>query len=140
MLIAEGHCFLLRNLKKVIYAKSKLNFAMQRPNLIIKRSFCQQIRNANLKATPTQNNSNHIQTSLAAKISALRVPRNIRTRGVTNAEHDPVVEKTVRIAVILREICEELNNFKGMRPRFHFQSNTLMVFPQIIVFFTFPPI
>lgn len=51
---------------------------------------------------------------LAAKISALRVPRNIRTRGVTIAEHDPVIEKTVRIAVILREICEELNNFKGM--------------------------
>lgn len=54
------------------------------------------------------------QVSLAAKISALRVPRNIRTRGVTNAEHDPVIEKTVRIAVILREICDELNNFKGM--------------------------
>lgn len=50
---------------------------------------------------------------MTAKISALRVPRSIRTRGVTIAEHDPVVEKTVRIAGILREICEELNSFKG---------------------------
>lgn len=64
--------------------------------------------------TPTQQNSNNLQTSLTAKISALRVPRNIRTRGVTIAEHDPVIEKTVRIAGILREICEELNTFKGL--------------------------
>lgn len=68
-----------------------------------------------MKITPTQTHahSNNLQTSLAAKISALRVPRNIRTRGVTIAEHDPVIEKTVRIAGILREICEELNSFKG---------------------------
>lgn len=57
--------------------------------------------------------SNQSSQSLTAKISALRVPRNIRTRGVAIAEHDPVIEKTVRIAVILREICEELNSFKG---------------------------
>lgn len=68
----------------------------------------------NLKTAPAQANLQNTQVSLTAKISALRVPRNIRTRGVTNAEHDPIVEKTVRIAVILREICEELNNFKGM--------------------------
>lgn len=74
----------------------------------------QQIRNINLKTAQSQPNSHNTQVSLTAKISALRVPRNIRTRGVTNAEHDPVIEKTVRIAVILREICEELNNFKGM--------------------------
>lgn len=35
-------------------------------------------------------------------------------RNITNAEHDPVVERTVRFAVILREICEELKKFKGM--------------------------
>lgn len=64
--------------------------------------------------TTAQHSTNNLQTSLAAKISALRVPRNIRTRGVTIAEHDPVIEKTVRIAGILREICEELNNFKGL--------------------------
>lgn len=72
-----------------------------------------QIRNANLKTAPTQRNQYNLQKSLTAKISALRVPRNIRTRGVAIAEHDPVVEKTVRIAGVLREICEELNNFKG---------------------------
>lgn len=59
--------------------------------------------------TPTQNGN---QISLTAQITALRIPRNIRTRGVTNAEHDPVIERTVRIAGILREICEELSNFR----------------------------
>lgn len=77
--------------------------------------FYAQIRNVNLKSASAHVNSQNTQVSLTAKISALRVPRNIRTRGVTNAEHDPVVEKTVRIAVILREICEEMNNFKGMQ-------------------------
>lgn len=78
-------------------------------------SIYSQIRNANLKTSSAQANSQNTQISLTAKISALRVPRNIRTRGVTNAEHDPVIEKTVRIAVILREVCEELNNFKGIQ-------------------------
>lgn len=68
-----------------------------------------------MKIAPAQSHQSNIQTSLTAKISALRVPRSIRTRGVSNAEQDPVVEKTVRIAVILCEICEELNNFKGMK-------------------------
>lgn len=45
---------------------------------------------------------------LTAQISALRLPRNIRTRGVTTAEHDPVIERTARIAGILRELCQEL--------------------------------
>lgn len=51
---------------------------------------------------------------LTAQISALRIPRNIRTRGVTIAEHDPAIEKTARIAGILRELCQELSNFKGI--------------------------
>lgn len=76
------------------------------------------MRAAGLKLAPAQTNHSSLQTSLTAKISALRVPRNIRTRGVAIAEHDPIVEKTVRIAGILREICEELNSFKG---EFHTQ-------------------
>lgn len=52
--------------------------------------------------------------TLTAQISALRTPRNIRTRGLTNAEHDPKIEKTARIAGVLREICEVLANHKGM--------------------------
>lgn len=75
----------------------------------------EQIRNVNLKTPQSQAHSQNARVSLTAKISALRVPRNIRTRGVTIAEHDPVIEKTVRVAVILREICEELNTFKGMQ-------------------------
>lgn len=56
--------------------------------------------------------SNAVQASLTAQISALRVPRNIRTRGVTIAENDPVIEKTVRIAGVLREICEEMSSYR----------------------------
>lgn len=56
-----------------------------------------------------------IPATLTAHISALRTPRNIRTRGVTIAEHDPEIEKTARIAGILRELCEDLTNYKGMR-------------------------
>lgn len=73
-----------------------------------------------LAAQPT---TSTLQTSLTAKISALRVPRSIRTRGVTIAECDPVVERTVRIAGILREICEELNSFKGKKI-FIFKKNS----------------
>lgn len=54
-----------------------------------------------------------IPATLTAHISALRTPRNIKTRGVTIAEHNPEIEKTARIAGILRELCEELTNYKG---------------------------
>lgn len=60
-----------------------------------------------------------IPASLTAHISALRTPRNIRTRGVTIAEHDPEIEKTARIAGILRELCEELSNYRGMTYGFY---------------------
>lgn len=50
---------------------------------------------------------------LTAQIAALRAPRNIRTRGLAIAEHNPKIEKTARIAGVLREICEELANHKG---------------------------
>jgi len=29
-------------------------------------------------------------------------------------EHDPELEKTARIAILLRKICNEINNHKGM--------------------------
>lgn len=78
-------------------------------------------------ASVPQTHPSSLQISLTAKISALRVPRNIRTRGVTIAEHDPVVEKTIRIAVILREICGELNSFKGLfiKKSYYFEFHSL---------------
>lgn len=71
-----------------------------------------QMRASANKAMPSAHPST-LQPSLTAKISALRGPRNMRTRGVAQAEIDPVLSKTVRIAVVLREICAELNNLKG---------------------------
>lgn len=64
-----------------------------------------------LASSASQSNN---QASLTAKISALRGPRNMRTRGVAQADHDPVLSKIVRIAGVLREICEELNSLKGL--------------------------
>ena len=55
-----------------------------------------------------------VRVSLAAKISALHVPRNILTGADTNVEHKPVNQKTRRVAVILRKICKDLKNFKGI--------------------------
>lgn len=81
--------------------------------IFIHSMFCpRQIRlryQAQQNVTPAPN---ALQASLTAQISALRVPRNIRTRGVTIAEHNPVIEKTVRIAGVLREICEELSSHR----------------------------
>lgn len=76
-----------------------------------------QVRHSKTKS-PQAHFATHISNAaipavLSAQISALRAPRNIRTRGLTIAEHDPAIEKTARIAGILREICEELSNCKG---------------------------
>ena len=53
-------------------------------------------------------------SSIAAHISALRAPRNIKTRGLTQAEHDPEIEKMAKVAIVLREICESIVNCKGI--------------------------
>lgn len=50
--------------------------------------------------------------SLAAQISALRSPRNMKTRGLTMAVQDPELEKMAKMAVILRDICSALNSLK----------------------------
>lgn len=110
-LIANGHCFLLRNFRKVtIHLPSNPSNSLK-----CKYFHCDclvfQMRASTSKASHPTSQSD-IQASLSAKISALRGPRNMRTRGVAQAEDDPILSKTVRIAVILREICEELNNLK----------------------------
>lgn len=64
---------------------------------------------------------------LTAQISALRAPRNIRTRGLTLAVNDPTVERTARIAGILREICQELDNYKGTLVFYLFLIDTYLL-------------
>lgn len=69
---------------------------------------------ANASKLACTTNSSIVQASLTAKISALRGPRNMRTRGVAQVDDDPVLSKIVRIAGVLREICVELNSLKGL--------------------------
>ncbi|XP_023303946.2 histone-lysine N-methyltransferase ash1 [Lucilia cuprina] len=51
--------------------------------------------------------------SLVAQISALCTARNIKTRGLTLAVHDPEVEKMAKMAKILRDICTNLEQIKN---------------------------
>lgn len=91
-IIRNSHCFLIRNLEKIRKLKERSAVvAMQQQTA----------------STATQ--------SLSAQISALRVPRNIKTRGLALVEHDPELEKTARIAGILREICQDLSGYKDGR-------------------------
>lgn len=64
-----------------------------------------------------------MQHTLSAQISALRVPRNIKTRNLTLVEDDPELEKTARTAGVLREICQELANYKD--------ENSLITFAKL---------
>lgn len=97
--IAEHHCFLMRNLRKV-----------RRNN---ERSIC-----AIQTTTPTQTSSISTpsnptkSSSLSVPMAAVRVPRNIRTRGLAVFEDNPELEKSARVAVILRGICDEIHAFK----------------------------
>lgn len=89
------------------------NFQLPGPKeqaLIVERH-CFLLRNLKRVGRPAQNT----RISLNAKVWELGVLQNIRTRDVTNSEHDPAIKKTVRIAVILREICEDLNSITGMQ-------------------------
>lgn len=62
--------------------------------------------------TQTTITTSIIPQTLSAQISALRVPRNIKTRNLALVEHDPELEQTARVAGVLREICQELANYR----------------------------
>ncbi|XP_065362259.1 histone-lysine N-methyltransferase ash1 [Calliphora vicina] len=62
---------------------------------------------ANIPAAITQRRPS-TPASLVAQISALCTARNIKTRGLTLAVHDPEVEKMAKMAKILRDICTNL--------------------------------
>lgn len=93
-LIIEHHCFLLRNLNKIRKLKERL-------------SPCHPSTTC---ASPAPLNS---RNTLSAQISALKVPRNMKTRGLASFGNDPELEKTAKIAVILCEICNEISSHKG---------------------------
>ncbi|XP_055601649.1 histone-lysine N-methyltransferase ash1-like isoform X1 [Uranotaenia lowii] len=113
-LIIEHHCFLLRNL-----------------NRIRKKDRSPEHLSASQTASPALGSGQNAQQgvggkpSLASQISALRCPRNIRTRGLAFVEDDPELEKIARIAVALKEICLEIASLKDERGHLYLNLLTL---------------
>lgn len=74
------------------------------------------LASANTSPTYSLNKPRRPSTpSLAVQISALRSPRNIKTRGLALAVKDPEIEKMAKLAVILREVCNVLQAVKGKK-------------------------
>ncbi|XP_018565359.1 histone-lysine N-methyltransferase ash1 [Anoplophora glabripennis] len=84
--ILEHHCFLLRNLTKVRKVRDR---SLSTTALAISRQ---------QTATPTDTSAfmNHL--------NALQKPRNMKTRRLAQAEDDPELNKTVKLAALLKDI------------------------------------
>ena len=114
-LIAEHHCFLLRNLNKIRRQKERaatLASAGGGGNGGAGAAATES-GGQGAAAGSDQTAGGSGKPSLASQISALRCPRNIRTRGLAFVEDDPELEKTARIAVALKDICTEIATLKG---------------------------
>ncbi|XP_052865683.1 histone-lysine N-methyltransferase ash1 [Anopheles cruzii] len=118
-LIVEHHCFLLRNLNKIRKQKERtaaLASAAATASGTGTSSSASGLVSPGQELGGTvagdQANGGPGKPSLASQISALRCPRNIRTRGLAFVEDDPELEKTARIAVALKEICIEIATLK----------------------------
>ncbi|XP_061503996.1 histone-lysine N-methyltransferase ash1 isoform X1 [Anopheles gambiae] len=113
-LIAEHHCFLLRNLNKIRRQKERaatLASAGGGGNGGAGAAATES-GGQGAAAGSDQTAGGSGKPSLASQISALRCPRNIRTRGLAFVEDDPELEKTARIAVALKDICTEIATLK----------------------------
>ncbi|KAL5291748.1 ASH1L family protein [Megaselia abdita] len=89
-------CFLRRNLEKVQRLKGKQTPS---PLPIIETS-----KNDSRPMTPS---------TLAVQISAIRTPRNIKTRCLTQT--DPEVERMAKVALSLKDICSSLEAIKDVK-------------------------
>uniref|UniRef100_A0A182IML6 Histone-lysine N-methyltransferase n=1 Tax=Anopheles atroparvus TaxID=41427 RepID=A0A182IML6_ANOAO len=116
-LIVEHHCFLLRNLNKIRRQKERAAAAAQAaggtaaPGGVPAGGAGEANAGSTLGGIAVDQQGPG-KPSLASQISALRCPRNIRTRGLAFVEDDPELEKTARIAVALKEICIEIATLK----------------------------
>ncbi|XP_017772176.1 PREDICTED: histone-lysine N-methyltransferase ash1 [Nicrophorus vespilloides] len=91
LFVLEHHCFLLRNLKKVKRVRDRsLTSTVSRTQA----------------PTPTD------QISFLNHLNALRQPRNMKTRQLAQAEDDPELHKTVRLANLLRDIFNVVIKYK----------------------------
>ncbi|XP_034110962.1 histone-lysine N-methyltransferase ash1 [Drosophila albomicans] len=103
-LVKQCSIFLVRNFEKIRRCKAKKAAAKaQRASPTA----------AGDADAPGRRPSTPSSTSLlAAQISALCTPRNMKTRGLTQAVQDPELEKMAKMAVVLRDICTALESVK----------------------------
>ncbi|XP_059621985.1 histone-lysine N-methyltransferase ash1 [Phlebotomus argentipes] len=97
IIIKESHCFLMRNLGKIRRLKERLTQQPQAP-------------------VPSP-------VTLLTRITELRAPRNIRTRGLTVGDHDPQIDKMAKMAAIFKDLCRDICSFKESGP--HYAINKL---------------
>ncbi|RZC36921.1 histone-lysine N-methyltransferase ash1 [Asbolus verrucosus] len=91
--ILEHHCFLLRNLTRVkkVRDRSNSSVAVSRQQAM----------------TPTNHGASFI-----SHLNALQKPRNIRTRRLAQAEENPELSKTIKLASVLRDIWNAVTKAK----------------------------
>ncbi|XP_055700247.1 histone-lysine N-methyltransferase ash1 isoform X2 [Phlebotomus papatasi] len=90
VIIKESHCFLMRNLGKIRRLKERLT---QQPQASVPSPI-----------------------TLLTRITELRVPRNIRTRGLTVGDHDPQIDRMAKMAAIFKDLCRDICSFKESGP------------------------
>lgn len=98
VIIKKYNCFLIRNLRKV-----RRNNERALP-AVTAAAVAQQARPPPA-ASPSA-------ASLSVPMAAVRAPRNMRTRGLAIFEDNPELEKSARLAVLLRGVCKEIAAFK----------------------------
>lgn len=87
----EHHCFLLRNLSKV-----------------------KRIRERSVLPVPRlQMSALETSSAFLSQLNALRQPRNMRTRRLAQAEENPELSKTARLAEVLKDLYDVVINAKG---------------------------
>ncbi|KAH8322182.1 hypothetical protein KR059_006750 [Drosophila kikkawai] len=110
-LVKQFNIYLVRNFEKIRKCKAKraAALALSAPTA----SATSPAHGATNGDIPGRRPSTPSSTSLlAAQISALCTPRNMKTRGLAQAVHDPELEKMAKMAVVLRDICSSLETQK----------------------------
>lgn len=52
-------------------------------------------------------------SAFLSQLNALRQPRNMRTRRLAQAEENPELNKTARLAEVLKDLCAAVTSAKG---------------------------
>lgn len=73
-------------------------------------------------ATPTDT------SAFMSQLNALQKPRNMKTRKTAQAEEDPQLNKTIKLAAVLKDILTEINQLKGNSCTFLLSLSLLWAF------------